>query len=156
MAFSVNADGIVEVSASDRGSNRTESITITNDQSRLSKDEIERMMRDFEKFKAQDEAAAQKVEARNGFDSFLYQTKNQLNGEVGGKLEASDKEMLLGKIEEAMRWTESHTSASVEEYEQKKKEIEQVLHPVMSKVYSASGATAGEPGVAPRVEEVDD
>merc|ERR1712117_981368 len=77
--FDIDANGILNVSASDKSTGKAEKITITNDKGRLSKEDIDKMVNDAEQFKAEDEAIRKKVEAKNGFENYCFQMKNTLN-----------------------------------------------------------------------------
>jgi len=151
VTFDVDANGILNVSALDKTTGRSNKITITNDKGRLSKEEIERMVSEAEKYKAEDEQAAQRIAAKNGLESYTYNLRNTLQDEkIAGKIEASDKEKLQKAIDESIQWLESSQEASKEEYEAKQKELEEVANPIMMKMYAAGGdpAAGGFPGGA--------
>merc|ERR1711941_162353 len=100
VTFDVDSNGILNVSALEKGSGKAEKITITNDKGRLSKEEIERMVADAEKYKAEDDAAAERIKARNGLESYTYNLRNSLNEEAfASKLDASDKDNLKKAID---------------------------------------------------------
>jgi L1 cell adhesion molecule like protein len=165
VTFDVDANGILNVSAVDKTTGRSNKITITNDKGRLSKEDIERMVSDAEKYKAEDEAAAERIHARNGLESYAYNLRNTLQDEkVGGKLEADDKAKLESSIDDAIKWLDANHEANKEEYEHHQKELEKIANPIMMKLYGAAGAPGGMPGGAPgaapdasgpTVEEVD-
>jgi len=135
------------VSAVDKTTGRSNKITITNDKGRLSKEEIERMVADAEKYRAEDERVAQKIQARNGLESYSYNLRNTLQDEkIAGKLEAADKTKLEEAIKEAIDWLDHNQEAEKEEYEHKQKTLEEVANPIMMKLYGAGGAP---PGAAP-------
>ncbi|GAA5857537.1 hypothetical protein JCM3766R1_000630, partial [Sporobolomyces carnicolor] len=94
VTFDIDANGILNVSAADKTTGKSNKITITNDKGRLSKEEIERMVSEAEKYKAEDEAAAERITAKNGLESFAYNLRNAVDGDLKDKLEASDKEAL--------------------------------------------------------------
>jgi len=72
VTFDIDANGILNVSAADKGTGKSNKITITNDKGRLSKEEIEKMVQDAEKFKAEDEATKAKIDAKNGLESYCF------------------------------------------------------------------------------------
>lgn len=149
VTFDVDANGILNVSALDKTTGKSNKITITNDKGRLSKEEIERMVNEAEKYKAEDEAAAARIQARNGLESYAYNLRNTLQEEkVASKLEAADKEKLEKAVNETIQWLENSQEASKEEYESHQKELEEVANPIMMKMYQGAGG-AGMPGGAP-------
>jgi len=168
VTFDVDANGILNVSAVDKASGKENKITITNDKGRLSKDDIDRMVADAEKFKAEDEAHRQRVEARNSLENYTYQIKSSLSDPaVGSKLEALDKSAVERAVEETISWLDSNSLAEVDELEHKKKELEALCNPIIAKLYSqqqqpgaqSCGAqqsgTAGFGAGEPMIEEVD-
>merc|ERR1712238_509403 len=149
VTFDVDANGILNVSACDKSTGKSQKITITNDKGRLSKEDIEKMVNDAEKFKADDAAAADRVRAKNELESYAYQVKQTMDDEkIGDKISAEDKKAVREKADEVITWMDSASAASKEEYESMKKELEQVSNPIMTKMYGASGAS-GAPGGAP-------
>lgn len=120
VTFDIDANGILNVSALDKASNKSEQITITNDKGRLSKEEIERMVQEAEKFKDQDNAQKERVEAKNGLEGYAFQLKNSLNDEkLRDKFEGSDKETVTEKCDEVLKWLEANQAAEKTEYEAK-------------------------------------
>ncbi|OGM41950.1 heat shock protein [Aspergillus bombycis] len=150
VTFDVDANGIMNVSAVEKGTGKTNKITITNDKGRLSKEEIERMLADAEKFKAEDEAEASRIQAKNGLESYAYSLKNTISE---GKLTISDsdKEKVTSKVDEIIGWLDNNQTATKEEYESQQKELEGVANPIISAAYggAAGGAPGGAPGAAP-------
>ncbi|OZJ06343.1 Heat shock protein HSS1 [Bifiguratus adelaidae] len=147
VTFDLDANGILNVSALDKTTGKSNKITITNDKGRLSKEEIERMVNDAEKYKAEDEAAAARISAKNGLESYTYNLRNTTQDEkVAGKLEEADKQKLNAAIDEAIKFLDENQEASKEEYESRQKELEEVANPIMMKLYSAGGAE-GMPGM---------
>ncbi|PWN51538.1 heat shock protein 70 [Violaceomyces palustris] len=152
VTFDVDANAILNVSAADKTTGKSEKITITNDKGRLSKEDIERMVADAEKYKAEDEAAASRIQAKNGLESYAYNLRNSLSGEDGIKkaLSEDDISTLNKAIDETISWLDASQEASKEEYEEKQKELEGVANPIMQKAYGAAGgAPGGMPGGAP-------
>merc|ERR1712070_1015370 len=141
VTFDIDADGILNVSAADKATGTKQAITITNDKGRLTKEEIDRMVAEAEKFKDDDEKAAARIGAKNGLESYAYQIKNSLNeDQLKDKIEQADKEAIESKAEEVISWLDANQTAEKDEYEDKKKELEAVVNPIMQKVYAAGGA----------------
>ncbi|AAW42202.1 hypothetical protein CNBC4920 [Cryptococcus deneoformans B-3501A] len=145
VSFDVDANGILNVNAADKSTGKSSKITITNDKGRLSKEEIERMLAEAEKFKAEDEAAAATVQAKNGLESYSYSLKTTLSDNQD-KFDAADHETLSKKVDEVISSLDTMQSASKEEFESLQKELEAVANPIMTKFYGAQG---GAPGGAP-------
>jgi L1 cell adhesion molecule like protein len=149
VTFDIDANGIMNVTAQDKGTGRSNKITITNEKGRLSKEEIENMVANAERFKREDELARKKIEAKNGLESFTYNLKNTLNDEnVKNKLSDSDKATIEAKVQEILKWMENNPAAEAEQYEAKQKELEAVSNPIMMKVYQ-QGGMPGAPGGMP-------
>ena len=150
VTFDIDANGILNVSALEKGTGKTSKITITNDKGRLSKEEIERMVSDAEKFKAEDEAEAERVQTRNSLEAYAFSLKNTV-GESGfkEKVDAEDASKLEKAVEETISWLDASQAASTDEYKERQKELEEVANPIMTKFYSAGGAPGGAPGAAP-------
>ena len=169
VTFDIDANGILNVSAADKTTGKSNRITITNDKGRLSKEEIERMVNDAEKYKceysglylfllvpilkrimlAEDEAAAARIGAKNGLESYAYNLRNSLTDEkLADKFDAADKSKLETAVNEAIAWLDSSQEASMEEYSEKQKELEAIANPIMQKLYSQAGAGGGFPGGA--------
>merc|ERR1712070_738284 len=125
VTFDIDADGILNVSAADKATGSVQAITITNDKGRLTKEEIDRMGAEAEKFKDDDEKQAARIGAKNGLESYAYQIKNTLNEEqLKDKIEQADKEAIETKAEEIISWLDSNQTAEKDEFEDKKKELE--------------------------------
>nr|AAB52423.1 cytoplasmic heat shock protein 70 [Trichomonas vaginalis] len=147
VTFDVNADGIMNVSAQDKSTGNVKKITIKNDKGRLSQADIDRMVSDAEKYKAQDEEIKKKTEAKNGLEGYCFGVRNSVNGELGSKIDAADKDAILKIVNDTLAWIESNQDASVSDYENKQKEVEGQLMPLMQKAYqSAAGGAGGMPG----------
>jgi heat shock protein 5 len=114
------------VSASDKGTGKTEKIVITNDKGRLSKEEIEQMLKDAEDFKEQDRTAKEKVDAKNSLETYIYSMKNSVEDpeKLAKKLDDDEKKTIKDAIKEAQDWLDKNASAEKEEFEEKLKEIE--------------------------------
>ncbi|KIY69973.1 heat shock cognate 70 [Cylindrobasidium torrendii FP15055 ss-10] len=153
VTFDIDANGILNVSASDKTTGKSNRITITNDKGRLSKEDIERMVSEAEKYKAEDEAAAGRITAKNGLESYAYNLRNSTTDEkLADKFEPADKTKLDAAITETISWLDASQEASKEEYEEKQKELEAIANPIMQKLYGAAGGPPGAegfPGGAP-------
>jgi heat shock protein 1/8 len=151
VTFDIDANGILNVSAEDKTTGNKNKITITNDKGRLSKDDIERMVRDAEKYKAEDEKNKEKIEAKNGLENYAYSLRNTLKDEkIAGKMDSGDKEKLEKAIDEAVKWLDHNQTAEKDEFEHKQKELESIAMPIMTKLYQqGGGAEGGFPGGAP-------
>lgn len=150
VTFDIDANGILNVSALEKGTGKTQKITITNDKGRLSKEDIERMVSEAEKFKDEDEKEASRIQSKNTLESYAYSLKNTINdGEMKDKIPADDKEKLSKAVDETISWLDLSNAASTEEYDDKHKELEGIANPIISKAYSAGGAPGGSPGGAP-------
>ncbi|GJN84767.1 70-kilodalton heat shock protein [Purpureocillium lilacinum] len=151
VTFDLDANGIMNVSAVEKGTGKSNKIVITNDKGRLSKEEIERMLADAEKYKDEDEAEGRRVAAKNGLESYAYSLRNTLSDpKVDEKIEAADKETLKTEIDKIVAWLDDSQQATREEYEEHQKELEAIANPIMMKFYgSEGGAPGGMPGGAP-------
>merc|ERR1711871_377168 len=142
VTFEIDANGILQVSAADKGTGKAEKITITADNGRLSPEDIERMVEEAEEFADEDKKVQGRINARNGLESYLYNLKNTLEDEekgVSDKLEAAEKNELISLIDESLDWLEENPEADADEYTDKQKEVEQVANPIMRKVYQGEG-----------------
>lgn len=141
VTFEIDVNGILKVTAEDKGTGNKEKITITNDHNRLTPDDIERMIKDAEQFAEEDKKVKEKVEARNELESYVYTLKNQLSDKekMGGKLSDSDKEKIEEALDEKIKWLESNPDADSEELKSQKKEVESIVSPIISKLYGEGG-----------------
>lgn len=147
VSFDLDANGILKVSAADKGTGKSESITINNDKGRLSADEIERMVAEAEQYAEEDKAAREKIEARNNLETYAASLKNQVNDEdgLGGKIDEEDKETILSAVKETTTWLdENGATADTEEFEEQKEKLSGVAYPITSKLYGAGGEAGGE------------
>ncbi|EER12209.1 heat shock protein 70, putative [Perkinsus marinus ATCC 50983] len=151
VTFDIDANGILNVSAQDKSTGKSNKITITNEKGRLSQADIDRMVNEAEKYKAEDEANKEKVEAKNGLENYCYTLKNTLQDEkLKDKISDEDKAAIEKAVNEALEWLDKNQLAEKEEFEAKQKEVEGVVNPIMMKVYQAAGGDAGAaPGAAP-------
>ena len=146
VSFDVDANGILSISASDRGTGKSETLTITSEKGRLSDEEIERMVAEAEEFAEQDAAEKAKVQARNELEAYLYNLKNSINDTLEGKLSDDDKSTLSSAVEDALVWLEDHPAAEKDEYNEKQKEVEQVANPILKRAYESTGTAGGQGG----------
>merc|ERR1711931_563445 len=148
VTFEIDANGILVVSAEDKGTGKKEKITITNDQNRLTPEDIERMINDAEKFADEDAKLEGKVEARNELESYAYSLKNQLSDKekLGGKLSDEDKEKIEEVVNEKIAWLEENAEADAEEMKAQKKEMEEIVQPIIAKLYQGGAPPPGEEG----------
>ncbi|AGO11298.1 AaceriACR038Wp [[Ashbya] aceris (nom. inval.)] len=143
VTFALDANGILKVSATDKGTGKSESVTIKNDKGRLSQEQIDKFVEEAEKYAKEDAEIREKVEARNKLENYAHSLKNQVNAELGEKLEEEDKETLLEAANDVLEWLEDHTdSATKEEFEEKFESLSQVAYPITSKLYGAGASDA--------------
>merc|ERR1719393_1157448 len=146
VTFEIDANGILQVGAEDKGTGKAEKITITAEKGRLTEEEIERMVREAEEFAEEDAKVKERVDKRNALEGYAYNLRNQLNDEekgVADKIEDEDKETLEDAIKEVLDWLDDNQEADAEEYEEKQKELEGIANPIMQKVYAAEGGAGG-------------
>lgn len=147
VTYDLDVNGLLTVSACEKSSGKSQNITIKNERGRLSDEDIEKAIREAEKFKEEDEKAAKRIEAKNGLEGLVYSAKNSLADEkLKEKISESDRTELEAKIKETQEWMDSHTDASTEEFEAKTKEFEVVSHRVFQSAYAAGGAPGDMPG----------
>jgi len=146
VTFEIDVNGILKVTAEDKGTGNKNNIVIQADSNRLKSEEIERMIQDAEKFAEEDKKTAEKVNARNEFESYVYSLKTQINDKekLGGKLSESDKETVEEAVKEGIEWLEKNTEAEAEEYKDQKKVIEDAVNPIISKLYGSEGGAPPE------------
>ena len=137
VTFSVNADGMLEVSAKDKGRDVEEKITINNDNNRLTPEDIEKMLREAEEWAEQDKEQKEKIDARNELEQYSYTLKRQLEDkeQLGEKLSQEDKEKILEVVEEKIEWLRDNEEASADQFKEVKKEIEEVAQPIIAALY---------------------
>ncbi|XP_063704472.1 heat shock 70 kDa protein cognate 2-like [Culicoides brevitarsis] len=151
VAFNLNADGILNVTARDTSTNKSETITITNDKGRLSKADIDKMLAEAEKYREEDEKQREKVAARNQLEGYIFSCKQAVEDVPSDKLSDSDKQVVKDKCSAEMAWLDANTLAEKEEYEHRLKELQKVCSPIMMKLHQAGGAQKE----GPRVEEAE-
>jgi len=151
VTFDIDANGILNVSAADKSTGKQNKITITNDKGRLSKEEIEKMVNDAEKFKADDEKQKERISSKNGLESYCFNMKTTIEDEkMKDKISDDDRKAINDKCDEAIKWLDANQLAEVEEFNEKQKEVEGVCNPIITKLYAdAGGAPGGMPGGMP-------
>merc|ERR1712047_152451 len=175
VTFDIDANSILNVSAADKSTGKQNKITITNDKGRLSKEEIEKMVNDAEKFKADDEKQKERISSKNGLESYCFNMKTTIEDEkMKDKISDDDRKAINDKCDEAIKWLDANQLAEVEEFNEKQKEVEAVCNPIITKLYGAAGGAsggmpdmggmggaggaapgAGQGGAGPTIEEVD-
>jgi len=166
VTFDIDANGILNVAAADKSTGKRQDITITNDKGRLSQEDIDRMVKEAEKFADEDKAQAERVAAKNTLESYTYQMKGAVEDEkVKDKISEEDKKKIIDACKEKMDWLDANQTAEKDEFEHQKTELEGICNPIMTKLYQGAGVppTDGQTGApppntgntAPTVEEVD-
>lgn len=147
VSFEIDANGILQVTAEDKGTGHKEKIVITNDQNRLTPEDIDRMIRDAEKFADDDKKLKERVESRNELESYAYSLKNQLadKDKLGSKVSDEEKAKMEEAIEEKIKWLEENQNAEPEEFKAQKKELEDVVQPIIAKLYQGQGGAPPPP-----------
>ncbi|KAG5323236.1 HSP7D protein, partial [Acromyrmex charruanus] len=168
VTFDIDANGILNVSAIEKSTGKENKITITNDKGRLSKEDIERMVNEAEKYRSEDEQQRERISAKNALESYCFNMKSTMEDDkVKDKIEASDKEKVLSKCNEVISWLDANQLAEKEEFADKQKELEALCNPIVTKLYQSGGVPGGFPGAGgaganpgaggagPTIEEVD-
>merc|ERR1712079_898432 len=163
VTFDVDANGILNVSAVEKGSGKIEKITITNDKGRLSKEDVEKMVNDAEKFKDEDDKQKERISAKNGLESYIFNLKSSLdNEEIKTKLTSEEVSGAQTALDSALKWLDANQLAEKEEFEDKQRELETMSRPLMTKIYGGQGAQScgqqqqqkSSNGSGPTIEEV--
>jgi heat shock 70kDa protein 1/2/6/8 len=150
VTFDIDENGILNVSAADKSTGKMNKITITNNKGRLSKEEIEKMVSEAEKYKAEDEIIRKKVEAKNGLENYIYSIKNTLKDEkLKDKIKEDERKKVENLVEESSKWLESNHDAAAEEFEKRQKALEEIFNPIMMRVYQETGGAPGGAGGMP-------
>ncbi|XP_026871464.2 heat shock 70 kDa protein [Electrophorus electricus] len=158
VTFDIDANGILNVSAVDKSTGKENKITITNDKGRLSKEEIERMVQEADKYKAEDDLQRQRIAAKNALESFAFNVKSSVEDEnMKGKISEGDKKKVIERCNQAITWLENNQLAEKEEYEHQLKELEKVCNPIITKLYQGGmpDGGCGAQTQEPTIEEVD-
>ncbi|XP_042861690.1 heat shock 70 kDa protein cognate 4-like [Penaeus japonicus] len=151
VTFDIDANGILNVSAVDKSTGKENKITITNDKGRLSKEEIERMVNEAEKYRSEDEQQRERITSKNNLESYCFNMKSTVEDDkFKDKIPDSDRETIISKCNETIQWLDSNQLAEKDEYEHRQKELEKVCNPIITKMYAAAGGPpGGMPGGAP-------
>jgi len=164
VTFDIDANGILNVSAVDKSSGKQEKITITNDKGRLSKADIEKMVADAEKYKAEDDKQKERISAKNSLESYCFNMQSTVEDEnMKSKMSEDERTKILDKCKETIGWLDANQTAETDEFKDKLKEVEALCNPIITELYKkAGGAPGGMPtgnpsagGSGPTVEEVD-
>merc|ERR1711962_417685 len=141
VTFEIDANGILQVSAEDKGTGNKEKITITNDQNRLTPEDIERMIKDSEMFAEEDKKLKERVESRNELESYAYSLKTQINDKdkLGSKISDDEKSKMEDAIDEKIKWLEDNADGEAEDFKAQKKELEDIVQPIIAKLYQGAG-----------------
>lgn len=158
VTFEIDENSILTVSAADKGTGKKESITITNDKGRLTKEEIDQMIADSEKYAEEDKAIKEKIDAKNQFENYIYQMKNSVEDKekLAEKLSDEDKSTIKDALTDAQDWLNANSDAEKDDFEDKLKELQSTCDPIVSKVYQASGSQGGAEGKEEEEEEFDE
>jgi len=150
VTFEIDANGVLQVSAEDKGTATKEKITITNDQNRLTPEDIEQMIKDAEMFADEDKKLKERVEARNELESYAYSLKNQINDKekLGAKISDEEKEKIEEAVNEKISWLEENQEAEGEDFKAQKKELEEIVQPIIAKLYQGGPPPPGGEGEA--------
>ena len=158
VTYDIDANSILNVTAVEKSTGKQNKIVITNDKGRLSKDDIDRLVKEAEKFKDEDKKVKERIEAKNHLEQYGYQIKQTLKDEkLKDKFSEDEKKQIEEKVDEVLKWLNDNPAASKEEYDAKLKEIEAVFNPIMQKIYQQAGGAPGgmpnfggaQPGAAP-------
>ena len=150
VTFDVDANGIMNIEAKDKGSGNVQNLTIKNDKGRLSQEDIERMVKEGEQFEQEDKENRERIESKNKLDSLIYQTKSSINNEeIKGKLDDEEIKLVNDLLNECELWIDGDHSK--EDYENKLTEINAKINPIMMKVYSEGGGSEMPMGVSPEM-----
>lgn len=156
ITYEVDANGILQVSAIEKSTGKSEKITITNASNKLSKEEIEKMVQEAEKFKADDDIVVKRVEAKNKLEGYVYNIKSSVLTEDKMKKALGDDLATVEKtVEETIKWIDENQTVDTQDYEDKQKEVEAVLMPLIQKAYQSNMPAQEVPAPGPKIEEVD-
>ncbi|KAJ0080531.1 hypothetical protein Patl1_22543 [Pistacia atlantica] len=119
VTFEIDANGILHVTAEDKAAKKSESITITSDKGRLSKEEIERMVREAEEFAEEDKMARERIDSRNKLETYIYNMKNTMSDKLGDKIDSDDKEKIESTLKEAVEWLDDNQNPVIKQVYEK-------------------------------------
>nr|XP_061796915.1 heat shock cognate 71 kDa protein-like isoform X1 [Nerophis lumbriciformis] len=144
VTFDIDANGILNVSASDKSTGKENKITITNDKGRLSKDDIDRMVREAEQYKAEDDVQRERVAAKNALEAYAFNMKSTMEDDkLKDKISEDDKKKIMDKCNEVINWLDKNQSAEKDEFDHQQKELEKICNPIMTKLYQGAGGMPG-------------
>ena len=144
VTFQVDSNALLQVTAEDKGTGKSEKITITSEKGRLSEEEIKRMVKEAEEYAEEDKIIKDRIDSRNGLESYLYNLKNSMDDDTrSNNVSVEDKKELQDMIDETLDWMDENPEADKEGYDEKQKDVEQVANPIMRNVY-AGGASGGD------------
>jgi heat shock 70kDa protein 1/2/6/8 len=149
ICYDIDANGILNVNASEKSTGKAEKITITNDQNHLSKEDIDKMIKEAEKYKEDDEKLRQVIEAKNSLENYCFSTKNNVlsNDQLKGNISEEDSKTIENLVEETIKWLdEADSNLKVEEYQDKQKEVESIINPILQKAYQSAIPEDNSPG----------
>lgn len=150
VTFDIDANGILNVTACDKSTGKENKITITNDKGRLSKEEIDKMVGDAEKYKAEDDKQKERITAKNGLESYSFNMKSTVEDDaIKDKISESEKKEIVDKCTEVIAWLDANQLAEKDEYEHQQKELEKVCNPIITKLYQGAGGAPGGAGGMP-------
>eukprot|EP01060_Flectonema_neradi_P005830 TRINITY_DN138_c1_g3_i1.p1 TRINITY_DN138_c1_g3~~TRINITY_DN138_c1_g3_i1.p1 ORF type:complete len:309 (+),score=89.79 TRINITY_DN138_c1_g3_i1:1-927(+) len=157
VSFDVDVNGIMNVSAEDKTTGKRSQVTITNDKGRLSQAEINAMCKDAEQFAEQDRICRERIDAKNGFENYVYSIKNTCitDPTTSKNLSEDDKKTIADACDDSVRWLESSQEASKEEYDLRRKDMEGICQPIITKMYQQGAGPSESAPCDPHVEEVD-
>merc|ERR1712153_264751 len=144
VTFEIDSNGILNVGAEDKGTGKSEKITITNDKGRLTEEQIEKMIQEAEQFADEDKKVKERVDAKNAFDGYLHSMRSAVEGSgenkgLSEKLDSEEKEKVMDALKDGQSWIDSNPGADAEEVKEKHKEVEGICAPIVSKYYGAGG-----------------
>merc|ERR1712194_115653 len=148
VTFDIDANGILNVSAQEKATGKVEKITITNDKGRLSKEDIEKLVKDAEKYKSEDDQLKKKIDSKNTYENYIYSIRSTTEDDkLKDAFEAEDKTTINAAVIEHQMWLDSNPDASADEYDSRYKDLERMFQPIMTKIYqSMGGGEGGMPG----------
>jgi len=146
VTFEIDANGILNVGAEDKGTGKSEKITITNDKGRLSQEEIERMVEEAEEFAEEDRKTKERIDSRNSLETFAYNMKNTVSDsdKLADKLDEDDKQSIEDALKETFDWLDENQDADKEDYEEQLKQLEELCNPIIAKAYEGGDQDDGE------------
>jgi len=144
VTFEIDSNGILNVGAEDKGTGKSEKITITNDKGRLTEEQIEKMIKEAEQFADEDKKVKERVDAKNSMDGYIHSMRSATEGSgenkgLSEKMDSDEKEKILDALKDGQSWLDSNPEADSEEIKEKHKEIEGICAPIVSKYYGAGG-----------------